>query len=972
MRSFYFLLCFLVSSLLSWGQTTLKVTNDTVRVIKAELKLQNSTSDSTGFLFNTGKGSTQFKRIKLINLGDTAIAIPGQDTLSVRFSGGYSLNSPDVSLGVRALEGSNVKLKWWQSDNELYQSARIGVIGDSQGAGSYASTFSNSIVGLLQSYIYSVSPNAAVTNYCKDGYNSRNLAPDGSNSYVDTQRNITKAIADGNTIIILINTSNDYASNSSGGEMTNEEALSNTLLIEDLCKRNGVQLIVMSNFPRQQLGTTQRLKLLTAADNLRKTFGNRCAYVYHLLEDPSNPNQLNSSLQVGDNIHLNDAGCAIVFKALRNTLSAYFTSNTDVIKYVVQRTIGLSTPFSDYQTITSPSQNTLDVAEDGQLYRVRLYFRDGYFSQWSNVAQATKSNNVPVKPLPVISISGPSAITLPTNSITLTATATAPAGSTIASYQWSKISGGNAVIASPTNSETNINSLVQGTYVFRCVVTDSDGGTNSRDITVTVSPTSDPNGAVKFNFNLTAQNVPGWIDVSDGPLASANTGKTWIHTASGIGLLSIGNNSTYWGSVYYGVNAGNDNGEQTSDAGGFATDQPVISSAWYSKDITYSGTSSSQFKLIGLNPAKKYLIRIYSSLDNSFGLDANPTLLIVNDNTLNKRLIDASGNTSDVAIFNGVQPNASGEIPVFVGVPAGEASFGMINGLTITEETTTTNIAPVVDAGNAQTVILPLSSANLRATITGGNAEPVTVLWTKVSGPSATITTANSLTTAVTGLTTGTYIFRCTVTDRNNLTGFSNVTITVSASSNFPTLKVAFSKNAFTSSGWEIVSGEPHNGTLSKTVSYAGNAVTVATGTWTPFVGQYSADATGETVNDGGGFAAPTRVVQGNFFNISSYAIASPQVTVSNLAAGKYRVTFFGSLNTATAQSLSANCNTVYRVNSSDPVTVNNQGNTSKTAVFDNIEVLANGTLNLFATPIQGGVNQYIATLCYFTLEKTE
>jgi len=957
---------------LSWAQTSLKVTNDTVRVIKAELKLENSTSTTKGFLFNNGTGITQFQRVRLENLGDTAIAIPGQDTLSVRFGGGSYTQIPSVSLGIRPVGGGTVKLRWWQSDEELYQTPRIGVIGDSQGAGSYASSPSKSIVGLLQDYIYSVAPGAQINNYCKDGYNSRNLAPDGSNAYVDAQRNVTKAIADGNTIIILINTSNDYAANSSGGETSTEEALSNTMLIEDLCKRNGVQLIVLSSFPRHQLGVSQQQNLKISADNLRRTFGNRCVYVYHLLEASGVPNQLNNTLQVGDNIHLNDAGCALVFKALRATLSGYFTANTDVARYIVQRAGSLSNAFNDYQVIDAVAHNYLDVPEDGQFYRVRLFFRDGFFSQWSNVAQASASNNVPVQPLPVVSISGTTAIVLPINSITLTASATPPNGSTIASYQWTKVSGGTAVIVSPANAQTNISGLVQGSYVFRCVVTDSNGGVTGRDVTVTVSAAADASGATKFNFNLTPQNIPGWIDVSGGPLESSNTGKTWTNPTSGISLVSISNTTSYWGSVYYGVNAGNDNGEQTADGGGFATDQQVISSSWYSREINYNGSSSSQLKLTGLNSEKKYNIRIYSSLDNSFGLDAAPTMLVVNDNLINKRLINANGNTSTVAELNGVKPSSNGEIPVFVGVPAGEATFGMINGLTITEDNSTTNIAPVVSVGSDKTVILPLNSVTLAASITGGNAEPASVLWTKVSGPGATISTANSLTTAVTGLVQGTYVFRCTVTDKNSLTGSANVTVTVVASGSFPTLKVAFSKNSFTASGWEIISGEPHKGALNKTVTYAGKSVSVSTADWSPFVGQYSADVTGETTDDGGGFAAPQRVVQGNFFNINSYSASSPQVMIMNLAAGKYRVTAFGSLSNSTANSLNADCNTNYRVNTSDPITVNNKGNTSKTAVFNDIVVADNGIIRIYATPLQGGVNQFIASLSFITLEKVE
>jgi hypothetical protein len=56
------------------------------------------------------------------------------------------------------------------------------------------------------------------------------------------------------------------------------------------------------------------------------------------------------------------------------------------------------------------------------------------------------------------------------------------------------------------------------------------------------------------------------------------------------------------------------------------------------------------------------------------------------------------------------------------------------------------------------------------ATITGYQ-------WTKLSGPSATITSATSATTTVTGLSSGVYVFQLTVTDSNGNTGSDNVTV---------------------------------------------------------------------------------------------------------------------------------------------------------------------------------------------------
>jgi hypothetical protein len=54
------------------------------------------------------------------------------------------------------------------------------------------------------------------------------------------------------------------------------------------------------------------------------------------------------------------------------------------------------------------------------------------------------------------------------------------------------------------------------------------------------------------------------------------------------------------------------------------------------------------------------------------------------------------------------------------------------------------------------------------------------VSWTKISGGSATITSPASSSTTVTGLSTGTYVFRCTLTQDDGQTAYAEVTINVS------------------------------------------------------------------------------------------------------------------------------------------------------------------------------------------------
>src|SRR5262249_5669856 len=89
--------------------------------------------------------------------------------------------------------------------------------------------------------------------------------------------------------------------------------------------------------------------------------------------------------------------------------------------------------------------------------------------------------------LPTASAGSDQTLTLPTNSVTLNGTGTDPDG-TIASYQWTKISGpSSGTIASPTLAKTVVNTLVEGVYQFELKVTDNAGGTDKDTVQITVN-----------------------------------------------------------------------------------------------------------------------------------------------------------------------------------------------------------------------------------------------------------------------------------------------------------------------------------------------------------------------------------------------------------------------------------------------------------------------------------------------------
>jgi len=117
----------------------------------------------------------------------------------------------------------------------------------------------------------------------------------------------------------------------------------------------------------------------------------------------------------------------------------------------------------------------------------------------------SKKEDIPAAPankVPFAHAGVDQTITLPINTVTLTGSGT-DADGTITSYLWTYVSGPTTyTITTPSQAQTTINNLVQGTYQFGLQVTDNQGVTGKITVTVTVNPKA---GTLIFedNFNTT-------------------------------------------------------------------------------------------------------------------------------------------------------------------------------------------------------------------------------------------------------------------------------------------------------------------------------------------------------------------------------------------------------------------------------------------------------------------------------------
>lgn len=99
-----------------------------------------------------------------------------------------------------------------------------------------------------------------------------------------------------------------------------------------------------------------------------------------------------------------------------------------------------------------------------------------------------------------------------------------------------------------------------------------------------------------------------------------------------------------------------------------------------------------------------------------------------------------------------------------------------------------TNQSPVAKAGSAQTITLPANSVTLdgSGSTTPAGTTITSYTWAKESGGAATISSASSAKTTVTGLVEGTYSFTLTVVNSAGLKSVAKVSVVVVGSSSTP------------------------------------------------------------------------------------------------------------------------------------------------------------------------------------------
>ncbi|HNP53675.1 MAG TPA: PKD domain-containing protein, partial [Ferruginibacter sp.] len=340
-------------------------------------------------------------------------------------------------------------------------------------------------------------------------------------------------------------------------------------------------------------------------------------------------------------------------------------------------------------------------------------------------------------------------------------------GGTITGYQWTQVSGPNAVSFSNANTAlAQANNITEGRYLFALTVTDNSNTQRSDTVLIVVS------SRILIDFGPDASGTPDangrfWNNIADGrPGVKLSNAISTGNTATTIGLEIINRIDGTFNVNGPGTNTGNSTG----------TVQDYPASATTDFAFAEPSATNGQWKITGLESTKQYTIKFWGTRSVS----DNRIIQIMRADQSIWQEYNAAGNSNyeNAATFTFY---GKSQMTFDIRVKNGSA-FGYISLIDIVKTTPaqTTNIAPVAQASDVN-VAIPATSATLNGSASyDDDGTLVSYQWTQTSGPNtAEIVSSNTAITAINNLEEGIYTFRLQVTDDSSAVASTTITVTV-------------------------------------------------------------------------------------------------------------------------------------------------------------------------------------------------
>ncbi len=378
----------------------------------------------------------------------------------------------------------------------------------------------------------------------------------------------------------------------------------------------------------------------------------------------------------------------------------------------------------------------VDIDNDGDLDIVSI--------GWDNIVPRIFENkSVATNSAPITDAGPDRDITLPTSDITLSGTGDDPDGGAV-TFLWSQVSGPNTASLTGTDTaDLTASGLVEGDYLFRLTVTDDENGTAIDEVAVTVLPEPAVGGfALRINTGGPEASYNGEDFMADGYFATGS-----VLNRPQTGLPQPYSSIRFSRSQRMSYDIPVPDGEYTV--------RLHFAEVWFGATGGGSGGVGSRVFDVSVEGQL-----VEDDLDIFAEVGADAMLVKAHTVSVTGGVLDIDFDSRDAV---------------------GGERHPVINAIEILGDSPTTQ-DPIADAGNNLTITLPQTTS---ATFNGSGNDPdggqiTDYEWSQISGPNtAELSGENTSDLTVTGLLIGNYVFRLTVTDDENETGFDDVALVV-------------------------------------------------------------------------------------------------------------------------------------------------------------------------------------------------
>lgn len=454
-------------------------------------------------------------------------------------------------------------------------------------------------------------------------------------------------------------------------------------------------------------------------------------------------------------------------------------------------------------TFSNASAASTSVSVTAGTYMFRLTVKDNFGNTDTDYVRIVVSSSTTNKP-PTANAGADVTVKLPTSSVKLTGSGS-DADGTIASYAWTKVSGGTASLANANTNTLNASGLVEGIYVFRLTVKDNAGASHYDEVKVTVTktnqaPTANAGADVAITLPTSSVKLTGSGTDNDGTIASYAWTKVSGGTAS---LLNANTNTLTASSLVAGTYIFRLTVKDNSGASAYDDVKVVVNTS--STNQKPNVTAGNDINLV----APAHSAYVYGKASDPDGTISSYAWTKVSGgaatmSSTNKSTLIVSGLTVGTYVFRLTVKDNSGNVAYDDAQITVTSSSNPTPSPSPAPSPSPTNQTPTVNGGPDIMLIVPASTARLYGKATDSDGSIASYAWTKVSGGVANLSNANTPDLIAWGLKEGTYIFRLTAKDNKGASAYDDVKVVVTKTTSGTSVPVSGNKPPVVNAGSDV------------------------------------------------------------------------------------------------------------------------------------------------------------------------